>query len=108
MRFTNLCACVVLGVAIAGCGDNSTTTAPGGTPAATTPTKAEVDKMISDVSGYIAANKWDLADNGIKQLEGLKSKYPDYASKIDDLRKAYDKAKAAAANMPAMSMPKLP
>jgi len=108
MNKSILVAGSVLAFAIAGCGDNSSTTPPttqtaapannGDTVAAL---KAEADKILADVSQYVKDNKWDLADKGMARLVELKPKLPaEYGPKIDQLKSALDAAKAAAAKLP--------
>jgi len=97
---------------LAACGDDSSKPAPPPTPV--TPAnsgsnakirsdaaKIQADKLLADTAQYIKDNKWELADAGIKQLEQMKPNLPpEYGPKVDDLRKAYDAAKA-------MKMPKM-
>ena len=111
MRTATVLSCVTLALALGACGNDSSTTAPAPTPPATqtamAATTAEADKLLSAVSDNIKANQWDLADKGMAQLEDMKPKLPaEYGPKIDQLKQTYDAAKAAAAKMPAMSMPK--
>lgn len=69
---------------------------------------AEAQKLLDQAMEYVKDKKWDLADETLKKLEGMKASLPaEWASKIDQARSAFTTAKTAASAMPAMpGMPK--
>ncbi len=80
--------------------------APAAPAAADVTTQAQ--KLLDQATEYIKDKKWDLAEQTLTKLEGMKAQLPaEWASKIDGARKTFDAAKAAGAiQMPgATSMP---
>lgn len=64
--------------------------------------KAQADGLIKQAQEYIAAKKFDDAQNVIDQLKALSDKLPDdYKARIEQLVNAFNTAKAAAGNLPA-------
>ena len=109
MNWKHSATTCILALAIAGCGNGSnpppaTSTAPA--PAASTQVdyNAIATKLLADGEQYVKDHKWDLADKTVNQLVEMKPKLsPDNAKHVDDLKRAFDMAKAAT-----QMAPKLP
>ena len=95
----------LLALAVAGCGDSSTTTV---TPAPSTPApaapagdadalKASAEKLLADAGTYVKDHKWEMADKAVASLEDMKPKLPaEYGPRIDQLKTGLAAAKTAA------------
>lgn len=73
--------------------------APAAAAAASDTTKdliAKAQPLVEQATTYIKDHKLELADKAVTQLEGMKTSLPaDWASKVENLRKTLDAAKAA-------------
>ena len=57
---------------------------------------ADAQSLLNQVTQDTKDKKWDLADSGLKKLEGMKASLPaEWSPRIDQARKAFDVAKAA-------------
>jgi hypothetical protein len=114
MDWKTLATGTVMTIALAGCGDNAapvaTSPAPAPAPAASTAdaAKAAAEKLIADIGTYIKDHKWELAEKGIAELEGMKAKLPpEYGPRIDQLKSGLATAKSAVGSIPT-SLPAMP